>query len=117
MFLLKVMTAERIMFQGTVAGVNAPGEWGYLEILTSHAPIISILKEGRITITRLKRPKLFYSIHGGILEAKNNEVYLLIDDLEIFPEIDKKVREYAHEAFDDDDIEILHVKEHQIKVK
>ena len=43
---LKIVSPERIEFEGQVESVKVPGSMGSFEILTSHAPIISSLDKG-----------------------------------------------------------------------
>ena len=40
---LKIVSPERIEFEGQVESVLVPGTMGQFEILTNHAPIISSL--------------------------------------------------------------------------
>ena len=43
MLQLKIVSPEKIEFDGTVESVLVPGAMGQFEILTDHAPIISTL--------------------------------------------------------------------------
>ena len=46
MLQLRIVSPERIEFTGEVESVKVPGAQGNFEILTDHAPIISILTKG-----------------------------------------------------------------------
>ena len=48
MLKLKIVSPERIEFEGEVDSVLVPGSLGQFEILVNHAPIISSLDKGRV---------------------------------------------------------------------
>jgi len=55
--------------------VFLPGEYGELEILPFHAPIISTLKKGKLRID-----DLFFEIKGGIAKMdESNKLLLLVE--------------------------------------
>jgi len=95
MFHLFVVTPEKVIFDGPVYSINAPGSVGYLEILTNHAPLITILKTGKFTITDESNKKTFFALSGGYLEVSNNQVTVLADAIELASEIDLKRAEAA----------------------
>ena len=49
MLKLKIISPERIVFDGEVKRVVVPGTLGEFEILENHAPIISSLNNGVVT--------------------------------------------------------------------
>ena len=81
MYNLLVATPERQIFEGEVSSLIAPGALGYLEILSHHAPIITLLKTGVVTITNAAQEKITYNISGGILEVHQNRASLLPDTI------------------------------------
>ena len=48
MLQLKIVSPEKIVFQGEVESVLVPGTLGSFEILKDHAPIISSLEVGKV---------------------------------------------------------------------
>jgi F-type H+-transporting ATPase subunit epsilon len=78
MLKLKIVSPEKIVFQGDVESVLVPGTVGEFEILTDHAPIISTLGPGRVEYG-LKEGKKQFNIHGGFVEVKRNEVNLCVE--------------------------------------
>ena len=48
MLQLKIVSPEKVVFQGEVESVLVPGTLGSFEILKDHAPIISSLEVGKI---------------------------------------------------------------------
>ena len=49
MLRLKVISPEKILFDGDVESVTVPGTLGEFEVLENHAPIISSLNAGKMT--------------------------------------------------------------------
>lgn len=83
MYHLQVLTPEEIIFEDDVTALIAPGEMGYLGILTDHASLITTLKMGTLIITDQSQKKHFYKVTGGFLEVDHNQVVILVDI--IFP--------------------------------
>ena len=78
MLKLKIVSPEKIVFQGEVENVTVPGTLGSFEILTDHAPIISSLEEGAVEYTTQEGRKQM-DIKGGFVEVKKNEVNLCVE--------------------------------------
>jgi len=74
MLTLKIVSPERIEFTGEVESVKVPGAQGSFEILTGHAPIISILTKGVVEYARQQLPIL-----GGFVEVQKNQVSLCVE--------------------------------------
>lgn len=82
MFHLVIATPEKVLFDGTVKSLIAPGKIGYLEILTDHAPIITSLQKGKVTGTLENGSKFSLELNGGLLEVSKNNASLLADEAE-----------------------------------
>ena len=76
MLKLKIVSPEKIVFQGEVESVLVPGTLGSFEIL--NAPIISSLEIGKVEYTT-KEGKQVMNIQGGFVECKKNEVSLCVE--------------------------------------
>lgn len=74
MLQLKIVSPERIEFTGEVESVKVPGAQGNFEILTDHAPIISILTKGLVEYDGQQ-----LSILGGFVEVQKNQVSLCVE--------------------------------------
>ena len=87
---IEVLTPEKALplYEGN--SVNAPGIYGYFEVLPNHAPYITELDVGT-----LKVDDKTYFVAGGYLEVANNEVKVLADILEEASIIDAKRAEDA----------------------
>lgn len=78
MLQLRIVSPEKIEFDGTVESVLVPGTLGQFEVLTGHAPIISSLGEGQVVYTA-PDGKHTIDIFGGFVEVQKNKVSLCIE--------------------------------------
>ena len=74
MLKLKIVSPEKIEFDGEVSQVIVPGSQGQFEILNNHAPIISTLQKGLVVYDGNELPIL-----GGFVEVQKNEVSLCVE--------------------------------------
>ena len=78
MLKLKIVSPEKIEFDGEVTQIIVPGSQGQFEILTNHAPIISSLGGGEV-IYSAADGKHSIMIAGGFVEVQKNKVSLCIE--------------------------------------
>lgn len=78
MLQLKIVSPERIEFDGAVESVLVPGTMGQFEILQDHAPIISTLQSG-VVVYATAEGKTELEIQGGFVEVQKNVVSLCIE--------------------------------------
>ncbi len=76
--ILEILTPDKKIFEGEVTSVTVPGKQGSFEILNNHAPIISTLDDGKVTVRNLKNEQ-FFTILGGVVEVINNKIILLAE--------------------------------------
>ena len=79
MLRLKVISPEKILFDGDVESVTVPGTLGEFEVLENHAPIISSLNAGQMTFVVPNEGKMEINIAGGFVEVQKNEVSLCVE--------------------------------------
>jgi len=78
---IEIITPEQTVFEGDIKSVKVPGKKGSFQILKDHAPIVSTLGEGVVTMVDVNENELVYEIGGGVIEAKANKIILLADSL------------------------------------
>jgi F-type H+-transporting ATPase subunit epsilon len=90
---LEIVSPEATLFAGEVTSVTVPGVNGEFQMLTDHAPIVSLLQEGLVKIAGYieieeefqdrfgKDPegKTVLKIKSGTVELNNNKVIVLAD--------------------------------------
>ncbi|WP_018343536.1 ATP synthase F1 subunit epsilon [Cytophaga aurantiaca] len=75
---LDILTPDQTVFSGEISSVQVPGTAGRFEVLTNHAPIISTLEKGDVTIRLAKEEKTF-KIDGGVVEVLHDKVIVLAE--------------------------------------
>ncbi len=78
-FDLCIVSAEEEIFSGKVCKVYATGINGELEILYSHAPLLTNLSPGPVWITKDNGAEEGVVILGGFLEVQPKSVIILAD--------------------------------------
>ena len=78
MLQLKIVSPEKVEYDGAVESVLVPGTMGQFEILNDHAPIISTLQQGVVEyVTQEGMVRL--NILGGFVEVQKNVVSLCVE--------------------------------------
>jgi len=90
----EIVSQDRIVFQGDVDIVVLPGVEGVMGILPDHAPLLSVLQYGYITV-RMGREEEVFTVAGGVVEVQPDQVTVLVDAAENVEEIDVQRAEAA----------------------
>lgn len=75
---LKIVSPEKIEFDGEVERVVVPGSNGEFEILPNHAPIISTLESGVVTFVD-NEGEHTRTVADGFVEVQKNQVNLCVE--------------------------------------
>ena len=90
--ILEIVSPEATLFKGQVTAVSVPGINGEFQMLNNHAPIVSLLAEGRIKIAgvnlkfdshfenrfeKIDNNTYYLYIKSGTLELKDNRINIL----------------------------------------
>ena len=78
---IEIITPEQKIFEGDINSVRVPGKKGSFQVLKNHAPIVSTLDSGAVTIVDTDGNELVYEISGGVIEVKANKIILLADSV------------------------------------
>ena len=92
--MLEITTAERQVYGEEVDMLIAPGVDGQLGILPRHAPLMTMLQPGELTI-RKGGADTYFAVSGGFMEVLGDRVIILADACERSDEISE---ERAQEA-------------------
>ena len=77
---LEILTPDKKVYEGEATSVTLPGTLGFFEILNHHAPIISTLQDGKLTVRGAGKEEVFF-IQGGVVECLNNVVTVLAEGI------------------------------------
>lgn len=89
---LEIVSPEATLFAGEVTSVTVPGINGEFQMLKDHAPVVSLLQEGKVKIdgniaieedyeSRFSKEdgKTILAISSGTIEMKDNKIIVLAD--------------------------------------
>jgi F-type H+-transporting ATPase subunit epsilon len=93
---LEIVTAERMVMSDEVDQVNVSTRDGRVGILPRHAPLLTVLDIGEMTIIK-DGERTPYALSGGFMEVHSNRVTILADTVERADEIDEARAERARQ--------------------
>ena len=77
---LNIITPDNVLFTGdNVSLVQLPGFDGSFEVMDHHAPLISVLRKGKIKVEIKGDNPLFFDVSGGVIEVLENHVLILAE--------------------------------------
>jgi F-type H+-transporting ATPase subunit epsilon len=83
----EIVSQDRMVYEGDADIVVLPGSDGEMGILPHHAPVLTTLKLGVITV-RTKGQEEYFTVAGGVAEIQPDIVTILADAAENVEEID-----------------------------
>ncbi|MGE0238575.1 MAG: F0F1 ATP synthase subunit epsilon [Parvibaculaceae bacterium] len=75
----ELVSPERLLFSGDVAEVDIPGTEGDMGILPGHAPVLSTLRPGVVTVTKEGGQKERIFVRGGFAEVNPQGLTVLAE--------------------------------------
>jgi F-type H+-transporting ATPase subunit epsilon len=76
----ELVAPERLLFSGAVAQVIVPGLEGEFTVLPLHAPVLSTLKPGVLTVTALNGESERIFVRGGFAEVNPAGLTVLAEE-------------------------------------
>ena len=76
---VEIISPEKRLYCGDAESVTLPGVDGLFSILDNHAPLISILKKGKISYKAPNHDAAVLDIEGGFVEVNNNRVIICVE--------------------------------------
>lgn len=83
----EIVSQDRMVFEGEADMVIVPGEAGLMGVLPNHAPLLSTLRYGILTVRRQGLEEHF-TVAGGVVEIQPEIITVLADAAENVAEID-----------------------------
>jgi len=83
----EIVSQDRLVYEGEADMVIVPGEAGMMGVLPNHAPLLSTLKYGILTV-RHQGQEDYFTVAGGIVEIQPDIITILADVAENVLEID-----------------------------
>ncbi len=77
---LNIITPDNVLYTGdNVYLIQLPGFDGSFEVMNQHAPLISVLRKGKIKVEIKGENPLFFDVNGGVIEVLENHVLILAE--------------------------------------
>ncbi|WP_019000563.1 F0F1 ATP synthase subunit epsilon [Succinimonas amylolytica] len=76
---LRIVSAEKRIFSGSVARVHVKGAIGELGILPGHSPLLTTIPSGNVSYTTPEGERKIVFVSGGVLEVQPLSVTILAD--------------------------------------
>lgn len=73
-----IANPEKILLRTEVKLLQLPGLDGSFEIMENHAPLISVLKSGKVRYIDKDDKENFFPIEGGLFGISANEARLIL---------------------------------------
>lgn len=99
-YLLKILTPEKKIYEDSVSSVTITGAEGQLTVLGGHAPMAAVIAEGAITI-RTEQEDIEGITGRGMLWVERNEATVMVHD---FHWADEEVKPQLPEAASADEL-------------
>ena len=79
---LKLVTLGGVKLDEPVYSVTIPTIDGEISVLPSHEPLVTVAKDGVITVRRNKetQEEEFFAISGGVVKIDHSSVQILVDE-------------------------------------
>ena len=87
-FKIEIVTPEKLVFSEEIESLVIPAERGYLGVLAGHAPLLTTLQPGEITIKGAAKGELHFATSGGFMEVTPGKAVLLTESAEEVTQID-----------------------------
>jgi|SRR3989338_7723079 len=91
---LKVITPKKLAFEKEIESITIPSAVGEITVLPKHVELLTLLKEGVITIRSAKEEE-YLSIGGGYMETDGITIHILVSRAYNQDEINEKHTEEA----------------------
>ena len=75
---LIISSVSENLYDGLALSATVPGSAGEMTILPNHEPLISTLKEGKITVRIPNADNQIFPIKSGVLETSGTRTVVLV---------------------------------------
>lgn len=94
---LKIVTPDKVFYDGDIKSIIARGLEGDFMIMKNHTPFVTVIQISEMKITDLNGKSRMAAIANGYLTVKNNEVIIMSNACEWADEIDVERAQRAKE--------------------
>jgi F-type H+-transporting ATPase subunit epsilon len=85
---IEIVSPERLVLSEVVTAVTVPGTEGYFTVMNDHAPFMTTLKPGFITVNRGGQDEVYF-VRGGFADVSPEGLTILAEESLPFSEFDQ----------------------------
>ena len=85
---IEIVSPERLVLSEVVTSVTVPGSEGYFTVMEDHAPFMTTLRPGFITVNGLGGQDAIYFVKGGFADVSPEGLTILAEQSAPFSEFD-----------------------------
>ncbi len=85
---IEIVSPERLVLSETVTSVTVPGTEGYFTVMNDHAPFMTTLRPGFITVTKDGGQASVFFVRGGFADVSPEGLTILAEQSVPFAEFD-----------------------------
>ena len=86
---LEIVSPERLLLSETVKSVTVPGADGYFTVLGDHAPLMTTLRPGFVTVVDTAGISRIYYVRGGFADVSPEGLTILAEEAKPIAEFDR----------------------------
>lgn len=101
-FQFDLVSPEKVVFSQEVVMATIPGEEGEFGVLAGHAPLLSAVRAGTVTLTLPDNSKSKIFVSGGFADVNGNLCSLLAEEAQDVKDLDKNEVRLKLSALRDD---------------
>lgn len=75
---LSIISSHSVLYSGQADSVTLPGVKGSFTVLNNHAPIISVLREGKVICKMAGGDTKEIEIKGGLVDVADNKIAVCV---------------------------------------
>ena len=85
---IEIVSPERLVLSETVSAVTVPGTEGYFTVMADHAPFMTTLRPGFITVNKTTGRDEIYFVKGGFADVSLEGLTILAEESVPYAEFD-----------------------------
>ncbi len=86
---LEIVSPEKLLFSQTVRSATVPGADGYFTVLGDHAPLMTTLRSGFVTVVDMAGVSHVYYVRGGFADVAPESLTILAEEAQSIADFDR----------------------------
>jgi F-type H+-transporting ATPase subunit epsilon len=86
---LEIVSPEKLLLSETVKSVTVPGAEGYFTVLGDHAPFMTTMRAGFVTVTDNAGVSHVYYVRGGFADVNPDGLTILAEEAQNIADFDR----------------------------